>query len=207
MTDSATLPEMRTDIARYTILRPFECSMRSTIDPTSIARAKDGRPAGAIELIAAGGYRIVRETSLAQVADSLPFSDLRPGDILISQDTGMILLVTPEGHEESERPLAVSMGLVGDLPRSKRSHDVVFTTRAITQLTGILVDETHAEPRAVQQALRNGAPFCLSVSALNRVLIQALEAAGSINHLIESGHREAWMTLRFNDVVTTLSLR
>lgn len=189
---------------RFTILRPFECDMRSVVNRQNIHEAKAGLVLGATDLIGSGGYRIVNEITLGDPAEALPTN--RAGDIAISHDTGRIYLCGPSGHELMPETLVVNQGLSAEALDPERIYTVTFATRAITQLAGILVEETGGEPLVVLQALRDGRRFTMRARDINRVVIQALEAAGSINHLIETRHREAWMSLRLTDVVTGLTL-
>ena len=192
----------RTPADRHTVLRPFEVHLRSTVNRQNVREAQAGNWLGTIDLIAGGGYRIVREITL-DPGSRTPGGE--PGDLVIAHDTGEIVLVGPTEPVRLADTLAVVLTDVAPLDPAK-IYTATFGTRAITPLAGILAEESQAEPLEVLHALRIGRGFAMRARHVNRILIQAIEAAGSINHLVETGQREAWMSLRFNDVVSSLTL-
>lgn len=193
----------RTPADRHTVLRPFEVQLRSTVNRENVREAQAGNRLGATDLIAGGGYRIVREITLAPGSAA---AGGERGDLVIAHDTGALALVGPDGPVRFPDTLAVLLDLTTAPLDPDRIYTATFGTRAITPLAGILAEESQAEPLEVLHALRIGRGFAMRARHVNRVLIQAIEAAGSINHLVEGGQREAWMSLRFNDVVSSLTL-
>lgn len=193
----------RTPADRHTVLRPFEVQLRSTFNRQNLREAQAGNQLGAVDLIAGGGYRIVREITLAPGGRDAGGD---PGDLIIAHDTGEVVLVGPAGPTRFTDSLAVLLDLTTGPLDPGTIYTATFGTRAITPLAGILAEESQAEALEVLHALRTGRGFAMRARHVNRVLIQAIEAAGSINHLVEGGQREAWMSLRFNDVVSSLTL-